>query len=432
LNVNLPAQERSAVSTAVAAPVAPARPANGAPVPDNAKRHYNARRQWTCSARALLRQLLPAPIMRWMDTPVPAKIRGGGEKAYRFVPPADGMVRFELVSKGDAWLRMYLTHSQCTPGACFASGHELLEVPLQGDTEYFLIIDGDTDSEGDFELKVFCSATCTPDCTNSECGPDGCFGSCGDCSAPAECYDGQCFANDGCTPTYLKGCGGCVCEECVCAADSWCCEVAWDEACVNRCDVECAGCGLSDYCGDGTCQSPAEDCATCAEDCSCVCGDGECQAKLENCTLCPEDCICAADEMCFEGDCICAPQCDGKQCGFDGCGGECGTCPGDQDVCVQGTCICQPNCAALDCGPDGCDGTCGTCATNATCTAGICLASPDIVTDIPSIDLGPEPTESMPANDSGCCAGGAGGPLGFVLSILLSLLLGWVFTRRRV
>ncbi len=364
------------------------------------------------------------------------KDSGGGELAYRFVPPSDGVVRFELSSTGDVSLRMYLTHTQCTPAACFAIGHELLEVSLQANTEYYLILDGKADGEGEFELKVTCTATCLPDCTNSECGTDGCFSSCGDCKAPEECYGGQCFANDGCTPTYLKGCSGCVCEECVCAADSWCCDVAWDEACVNRCDVDCAGCGLSEYCGDATCQSPAEDCLACPEDCPCVCGDGDCQPKLENCTLCPEDCLCAADEMCFEGNCICAPQCDEKQCGFDGCGGECGPCPNAQDVCVQGLCVCQPNCTALDCGPDGCAGSCGSCPANSTCTEGLCLALPDIVsadvkTDIPAIDLGPEATENKPADSSGCCAGGTNGPLAFFLTILLSLMVGWAFKRRR-
>ena len=257
---------------------------------------------------------------------------GGGERAYRFSNPTHGMVRFELKGGEGVWLRMYLTHSQCTPAACFAEAHELLEVSLQGGIEYFVIIDGHTDSEGEFELTVTCQATCLPNCTNSECGTDGCFGSCGECDAPAECYKGQCFANDGCAPTYLKGCGGCVCEECVCAADSWCCGVAWDEACVNRCDVECGGCGIADYCSDGECSAPAEDC---------------------------------------------------------------GTCPNDQDIAVPAPHV-------------------------------------DIILDIPAVDVGPQPTDNKSSDDSGCCDGGAGGPLGFFLSVGFSLLFGWVFARRRL
>src|SRR3954454_2835340 len=32
----------------------------------------------------------------------------------------------------------------------------------------------------------------------------------------------------------------------------------------------------------------------------------------------------------------CTPQCGGKICGDDGCGGTCGSCPGVQDVCQNG------------------------------------------------------------------------------------------------
>src|SRR4051794_36977275 len=32
----------------------------------------------------------------------------------------------------------------------------------------------------------------------------------------------------------------------------------------------------------------------------------------------------------------CTPNCTGRICGDDGCGGSCGTCPGAQDVCQNG------------------------------------------------------------------------------------------------
>ncbi|MBT9554899.1 MAG: hypothetical protein IV100_02670, partial [Myxococcales bacterium] len=41
-------------------------------------------------------------------------------------------------------------------------------------------------------------------------------------------------------------------------------------------------------------------------------------------------------------DCeVCAPSCDGKQCGSDGCGGTCGSCTGGQS-CSGGTCVAAP------------------------------------------------------------------------------------------
>lgn len=40
---------------------------------------------------------------------------------------------------------------------------------------------------------------------------------------------------DGCTPKSTPGCSGCICETKVCAFDLFCCNGAWDGACVNQC-----------------------------------------------------------------------------------------------------------------------------------------------------------------------------------------------------
>ena len=78
----------------------------------------------------------------------------------------------------------------------------------------------------------------------------------------------------------------------------------------------------------------------------------------------------------------CTPNCTGKTCGDDGCGGTCGNCPGAQDVCQNGHCICVPQCAPANaCGANGCNGSCGTCAgptcqgttlTTTECRGGVC------------------------------------------------------------
>jgi len=73
----------------------------------------------------------------------------------------------------------------------------------------------------------------------------------------------------------------------------------------------------------------------------------------------------------------CEPQCDGKVCGDDGCGADCGTC-GDGEVCDAGAC-CTPACTNEDgsakaCGDDGCGGVCGTCTEAEVCDAGACCA----------------------------------------------------------
>jgi hypothetical protein len=90
---------------------------------------------------------------------------------------------------------------------------------------------------------------------------------------------------------------------------------------------------------------------------------------------------CAANETCQGGSCVCLPNCDGKACGNDGCGGACGDCAGSE-TCDHGTCRCQPQCDGKTCGPDGCGGMCGSCGTNELCDGGSCLCRPDCGTKV--------------------------------------------------
>ncbi|MBM4354202.1 MAG: hypothetical protein FJ109_10475 [Deltaproteobacteria bacterium] len=88
---------------------------------------------------------------------------------------------------------------------------------------------------------------------------------------------------------------------------------------------------------------------------------------------------CGPEEQCVGGECKpgdCNPQCVGKECGDDGCGGVCGTCA-ENEACVQGQCeggVCQPKCDGKECGDDSCGGVCGLCAQGETCVAGACQA----------------------------------------------------------
>lgn len=71
---------------------------------------------------------------------------------------------------------------------------------------------------------------------------------------------------------------------------------------------------------------------------------------------------------------VCVPDCDGKQCGDDGCEGSCGEC-GSGLSCVEDQCEgdrCEPSCAEGTCGDDGCGGTCGPCTGGAVCVDDKC------------------------------------------------------------
>lgn len=75
---------------------------------------------------------------------------------------------------------------------------------------------------------------------------------------------------------------------------------------------------------------------------------------------------------CIDGKCICQPDCEGKDCGENGCGDTCGNCP-DGKTCTGGKCICQPNCNDKECGDDGCGSSCGECQPQDYCGAGQCV-----------------------------------------------------------
>lgn len=73
---------------------------------------------------------------------------------------------------------------------------------------------------------------------------------------------------------------------------------------------------------------------------------------------------------------VCEPNCNGKDCGSDGCNGTCGSCAGDE-VCASGLC-CSPDCQGRDCGSDSCGGSCGVCGAGEVCAAdGLCDCVPD-------------------------------------------------------
>jgi hypothetical protein len=64
-----------------------------------------------------------------------------------------------------------------------------------------------------------------------------------------------------------------------------------------------------------------------------VCTDDGIWAQVEKCEE-PEEC---RDGKCIEGNCI--PNCEGKECGFDGCKRRCGSCPTGEFCNSRGRCI---------------------------------------------------------------------------------------------
>ena len=272
-----------------------------------------------------------------------------------------------------------------------------------------------------------CFGVCEPQCTDRECGADGCGGLCGSCTGGDVCNAaGACVpaGTGGNCSSYFDCAGGCpqgdtacidtcrgtlgaaslalldgyvTCANTNCAAATT--NEEFSDCIIANCAAEYAGCvyeggtvdcgpfyGCLVDCPDQACTDGCFDTVSpdawveavlwenCIGEACPVCSDpaGTEQACVE-CTNAAGDGACAATtDACYGA--ACAADCAGKQCGFDGCGGYCG-------FCAEGACndagqceVCVPECGANTCGPDGCGGSCGACAAGEGCVDGQCEA----------------------------------------------------------
>lgn len=202
-------------------------------------------------------------------------------------------------------------------------------------------------------------------CKTDSLPGDDCVCDLGD-TQPCTCSDGlsglqHCAAS--CDGWETCSCPDPPCGNGACSPDENC------EACPADCDCSdgtvCMY-GRCSECGNGICGS-GEDCWVCPEDCTCGgnlvceqdgtctdCGNAVCDAG-ENCESCVADCNCPWDQTCYAGSC-CTPDCDGRDCGPDGCGGECGQCYYPADNCVAPTGQCCDYDFTSTCTQDQCIG----------------------------------------------------------------------------
>ena len=270
--------------------------------------------------------------------------------------------------------------------------------------------DGTSDAVPSGADVMASDGTCTPDCLGKACGDDGCGGNCGDCAKGEEC---TAYGSCACTPA----CDGKICGTDGCGGSCGDCGVGHicdDGGCVV-CVPDCAGLD----CGDNGCGGSCGDCplglckkGACTIECDFLCDDLECgtAGPADEC-----DCgKCKADFGCEEGLCtevICEPDCAGKECGPDGCDGNCGECPEEKPICnADFNCIvdCTPDCADKECGDDDCDGSCGECEEGSICQEGTCGEPPcePACADLECGDDGCDGSCGECANDKPYCTEG--------------------------
>ncbi|HUU03311.1 MAG TPA: hypothetical protein VM425_17895 [Myxococcota bacterium] len=168
------------------------------------------------------------------------------------------------------------------------------------------------------------------------------------CAALVHCggdNSGECISNADCKPREF-----CNLHSSKCEPSTSCNQVA-----------ECSGLCCGDPCGTG-----AECLDTCAT-----------SELICNTT----SCICE----------VCQPDCAGRNCGDDGCGGSCGNCSGTDTCEANGICRpCRPDCTGNVCGDDGCGGFCDNCSADQHCVHDTCIAGAG------------EPGDPCPDGDSDC------------------------------
>ncbi len=122
--------------------------------------------------------------------------QGSNDAAYEFTPEVAG--RYTITTDGDFDHTIYivtdcsLVGSTCVAGVDTTGPAETLTVDLRNGVTYFIVIDGWDAADnvsGTYTLTL--SEVCVPDCDTENCGDDGCGGICGECAETEVCGEDQ-------------------------------------------------------------------------------------------------------------------------------------------------------------------------------------------------------------------------------------------------
>lgn len=290
------------------------------------------------------------------DCPGDSGSRGGGspDAVVAFTAPEEALYHFEVSASWDSTLYL-LADCEDVSGSCLGGdqvnkkGGEELYVALAAGETVFAIVDGGHASDkkhGSYTLEI---DTCEPTCEGVECGSDGCGGSCGGCASTDRCSSGACVpkVGDSCDDSIKVG------------------NLSWsdseDTANFTPVVAPTACEGLVDGAGEASPEVVYRLKSGSAGTYR-VTLDAEFEAALYAVTGCDAAASClgttsdvldlelesgvtvylvvdgagteaSSGGFSVEVDKLCFPDCDGRSCGGDGCGGSCGVCVAPEDLC---------------------------------------------------------------------------------------------------
>lgn len=242
---------------------------------------------------------------------------------------------------------------------------------------------------------------------------------CGACANP--CGDPD--AGDCCVPQQGPGCNNADCCEGICSVDSFCCAVQWDAQCAQTAQLVCGVCGVG--CGNPAagdccdphptpaCSDPACCVPICAADSYCcdVEWDETCAATaVEYCGACSDECGSPVTGAC----CVphAGPLCDDAACCNEVCAidASCCTTAWDQscaDAAQQICGVCGVGCGVASAG------SCCTARTTPSCSDALCceaICSLDgTCCDIAWDQMCADAAVILCGDCGGACGGPAGG-----------------------
>jgi len=215
-----------------------------------------------------------------------------------------------------------------------------------------------------------------PSCNNNS----DCVSFTNTCSVGICNTTGKCEVSYNSTNDLCKASNG-VCDTAeYCSGNSGICPADIFNSTTDLCRDSNRGCDIVEYCSGSSAACPSDDFRSNTYVCRASAGECDIEEKCTGTSAdCPNNIFNISTTVCRAS----AGECDVAE----NCSGNSAACPinmfmPDGTYCTGGTCSggvctgCTPNCAGKECGSDGCGGTCPPgCNAEETCNNGVCVAS---------------------------------------------------------